>query len=270
MEIVDRRRTDINFELTKPRKKLEQQTVVFTDTEGGPPSKDGFLYAKWSLKGAPLKIVESWEDLAKNLQEFASINLLVLYFHGARGALTIGSKYVDLDDAAKRFFKDKDKLPKINQLDFQACNVAEGIAKTVPFAKMFKASQVTAWNYYHVMMPVSVPPIPKGVDPKEVDVKLAAFKDWLLENTPPASVLVKEGGEHILGAEWFRVDDDPGNLPQARLGEPDGRPKIFKRRRDKREVVLKTNEEVNSLPKKYADRVSRPFDHVTIDLTGLK
>lgn len=210
----------------------------------------------------------SWEELAKLLQEYKSIKRLVIYLHGIPGALLLGGVGEDLDKVGEKYFKDK-KMPKVGQLDLEACSVAESPEKTVPFAKLFQAEKVTAWNYFHVGEKITIN-VPVGVDKAKLEGILKANKGYLLENTPSASEMAAKPGKYEIGAEWFRDDYNDDPLPPPSGGGLDPREKTFKMRSKKAEVTLKSLDEVKAYVDKYKDDPVRPLEHVTIDLSGMK
>ena len=226
------------------------------------------LYAKYPLKGAKIRTVGSWEELASLLEEYKSIDRLVFYFHGIPGALLVGGVGEDLNKVGEKYFKGK-KVPKVGRLDLEACSVAETPEKVVPFGKLFNAGSVTAWNYFHVGMKVNVD-VPSGVDVTKLEKVLTPFKGYLLENTPSAAEMAKKPGKYEIGVEWFRDDLDDDPLPAPSGGGMDPREKTFKPRTKKDEVTLKTMDEVKAYVEKYTDSPVRPLDHVTIDLSNMK
>ncbi len=226
------------------------------------------LYAKYPLKGAKIRKVGSWAELAKLLSEYKNVDRLIIYLHGTPGALLLGGVHEELDGVGEKYFKGK-KMPKVKQLDLEACSVAESPEKTVPFAKLFAADRVSAWNYFHVGMKITVK-VPAGVDKAKLDEMLKPYKGYLLENTPSTSEMAGNPGTYEIGAEWFRDDlnDDP--LPALSGGGLDSRAKTFKPRSSKAEVTLKSMKEVQAYVDKYKNDPVRPLEHVTIDLSSMK
>jgi len=91
--------------------------------------------------------VSSWDEFVELLKKYESIEKLVLLFHGSPGAVEIGSQNKDLSQGLT-LFKDDDNIPKISEIFFEACVVAQGLDKLVPFAGFFHASKLSAWSWF--------------------------------------------------------------------------------------------------------------------------
>lgn len=250
------------IQLIKAVPKLKAvRSLLITSLED---KKKASIYNKQVLKAGEVQTVNSWQEMAILLREYQSIDQLVLWFHGSPGALEIGSENKNLNQVSSLFTGQK---PKVKEINFEACSVAEAPENLVPFARLFKASKVTAWNYFCISLLVELQ-IPKGVDVDFVENQLAPYKGYLLSGTPAYSELSKKPGKHFFLVEWFRKEDDNTPLPPPpKLGEIDNRNMTFKPRSaaKKRRII---SDKVMKLREEYAKPGVLEFEHVIIEISG--
>jgi hypothetical protein len=146
-----------NIQTTTSPKKTAETLLIYDENEWWDMTAP--LFAEQVLKCNPKKCtlkVKSWEKLVSQLQQYETIDHLVLYFHGAKGALFIGGVNKQLSEAVRLF---KRNGPRINkQIDFEACRVAQDPKELITFARFFKAPKITAYNYFYVdtILPINV------------------------------------------------------------------------------------------------------------------
>jgi hypothetical protein len=250
----------------KAEPKLTATKLLITDPSDANWQQYTDAYAKYVLKGAEKRNVNSWEELSVELHKYQSIEQVVLYFHGTPGSLIIGGDPRDLDKVSNLFLAPN---PKIKQIDLDACSVGEAPDKLVPFARIFGASTITAWTYFHVGKPEKFD-VPRGdVDLSVLRTKYADHKDYFLPGTPTFDEMARNPSTYNLGVEWFRIDlrDDP--LPPAPgPGGLDQRGKTFKRRSDAKPRRINSDKakELRELYKSKGPDV--PFEQVIITITG--
>jgi hypothetical protein len=251
----------------KDQPKLKTATKLFITQAGDPENlKFANAYANQVLKGAEIRSANSWDELSAVLREYQSIEQVVLMFHGSPGSLTIGGVNKSLDKVGNLFPAPN---PKIKQIDFEACSVGEGADELVPFARIFGASTVRAWSYFHYFITTKVS-IPEKMDSQGLNSlrdQLAKYSGYFLPGTPSVDALAKKPGTYDLVAEWFRIDLNTDPLPPAPgPGDQDQRGKTFKRRSDAKPRRT-SSDKVKELRKLY-ESPTRPFEQVIIEISG--
>ena len=249
----------------KPQQALKKVRVLLVTYPADKFLAPVFARQVLKLKGREIaenvRQVNSWQELAKLLQEYESIERLVLLFHGTPGSLLIGEELKDLDKVGDIF---RGHRPKVNRIDFEACNVGRGADKLVPFAKLFTASKVTGWNHSWITKPVEIK-IYKNTEVQALERILGRYKGYLLKGSPTASELMRKPGKHTLIAEWFRLElsDEELPLPPAR-GELDTRI-LFKRRGVARTRNVRSDQ-VHKLREEYSKQPVRQLERVIISI----
>ena len=243
----------------KAKTLMISEPVAFDSDTGKAENEDMAIYARHALGGAEHRTADSWEKLLKVLLEYESVERLVLYFHGTPGAMIIGGDDRDLDAVATSLFAGQ-KLPKVTgELVFEGCSIAENAGKIVPFAKLFSAPKVTAWNHFHVNAVLEVR-VKRGNTAKDVEKALADYADYLIPNSPNAAELARTSGTKKLVIEWFRIDYSEDPLPPPDL--LDSRSKTFKRRSTATDVKV-TEAEAKGL--KVAP--ARSLERITVEIS---
>gem|GEM_PF-2647582 len=188
---------------------LKGEIVIITTQEFVVEMK---IRKRQTYKGAKLIIVNSWGELAEELQKYKTIQRLILCFHGGPGALKIGRQYEDLNEVKKYFDK---KIPFVKQINFESCNVGRDPVLIIPFANLFKASKITAWNHFTVSIIQKVK-VNKDINKTrtELELTMKRFKGYFAPGTPTIDELIKRpAGEYLLLVEWFRDDFNNTVLP---------------------------------------------------------
>jgi hypothetical protein len=226
--------------------KLKKTRVLLVAEAADKTTRDmATVYARQVLKlkeneiSTDVKFVNSWQELARLLQEYESIDQLVLDFHGVPGGITIGTETKSLDKVDEIF---RGQKPKIRQIDFEGCSTGERASELVHFGRLFSTSRVTAWNFFRVTQPIEVE-VPSDVDVKKLDSMLAPYRGYFLKGTPSSDELAKKKGKHTLVVEWFRTELDFSPLPPPPPpGGLDERPVTFKPRDAATSRLIKSSE----------------------------
>jgi len=125
--------------------------------------------------------VGSWDDLARVIKRHASIDHLVLSFHGYEGGLIVGnnSRYVDEASVIKLFqSKSGAGVPTINNISFVGCNVGGRPAKMATFAKLFSAKTVSGYTWYMVRQEITVE-LPPGNTVSDINKFLSPYVNFV-------------------------------------------------------------------------------------------
>jgi hypothetical protein len=207
-------------------------TLLITNAADAKLRQVASQYAKYVLKlSAPalkhaLVTVTSPQGLASEVSRYSRIEHLILMFHGAPGAIEVGT-WMSLNDVAKLF---STNIPTIHEITFEGCNIARGPDTMVPFGLLFNASRVNAWNHFWVTCVTEVI-IGRDTDVAALNSQLAKFRGYFLPNTPTLEDLAKNPGSYVVVAEWFREDLSDEPIPEAPPpGELDSRKRTFKPR----------------------------------------
>jgi hypothetical protein len=252
---------------------------VKREPDGTLKNDDMPIFARDALGGADHRTASTWRELVTVLAEYTTIERLVLYFHGIPGSMVVGVDDEDLNKAI-RLFKPGDAPTVTDVLEFENCNIAgtpiadpvkedrkqlllESMSKVITFAKLFRAPQFRAWNYFHLSEVITVR-VPKGSSATQIEGLLAKYKDYLIPNSPTAASLAElakrtDIAEKLM-LEWFRPDYDKTSLPPPGGAVP--REMKFKPRSKAQEH---TYTEFN-LDKLDAD-VGAVLEHVTVTLS---
>jgi hypothetical protein len=259
--------------------------LFFYDPEGDMARWD-VLYAKRVLKikdETKMKTAKSWEDLARKIKRYRKIDRLVLSFHGAPGALIVGSHYKELDSTfVKDLFTKPERakkvprgagnpsklvpfrLTKIDRIDIESCNVAKRPDMMVAFAKLFHAKRISGWTYFRVLTFVTLD-LSQGVTEAQVRelITRRKYKEYLLPDNPtPAQIAEKAKKERYkvrLLAMWFRdsYDDSPlPDNPNERTYRPPGDYGV--------EREIRGEADAKTAVSDYSDELLLPFHHVTV------
>lgn len=206
--------------------------------------------------------VDTWQALAAVLKGYGSIDHLVLMFHGTPGSLLVGAHHKSLAEVAPIF---SGRLPRIEVIDLEGCSIGEGAAKLIPFARLFGASRITAFNYFWVTQRISVEV--RSSDVKALENELARFKGYFLPGTPMLTELVTKRAKYTLWAEWFRDEFDETALPSVQPGEIDPRRKEFKPRSASIQRYVDAAGAAK-LEEEYGSSPLRRFERVIVQLMG--
>ena len=239
--------------------------LIVTDATDTRLKKVAPIYARQVLrvKKTEVKKVNSWQELSKLLQEYKSIEQLVLMFHGTPGSLIISDEHKSLSEVNDIF---AGQNPNIKQIDFEGCSVGEGADELVPFARLFNSSKVTAWNHFWINQIFEVD-IPKDVDVEVLEGQIAQYKGYFLSGTPTLDELAKKPGKHTLVVEWFRNDFNEDPLPPPPTpGDLDTRSKSFKPRSAATSRRIKSDE-AKKLAEEYGKKPVLPLEHVIIEIS---
>lgn len=217
------------------------------------------MYARQVLHTDQVKLIGEWKEFVAVLEEYSSVDQLVLAFHGSEGAMAIAEHGKSLRDVAQMFKHDR---PKVTQrIDLIGCDIGKEPDQMVALGKAFHAPQVTGWTYSYV---IQIARVPKNVLRTDLDTFLKQYKGYLTPRTPNAEELVK--GNQVLLAEWFRADESEEPLPPAPPpSEPDLRDHVFKRRNEAVETRIKSEQAA-----KQGDAYEGPFvpfEHVIVDIS---
>ena len=192
--------------------KIRATTLIISD--GSEPRFKNLvpLWARYTHQVAPrnVQFVNSWNELANLLKKYDRIERLVLFFHGDNGAIMIGGQGYDLD-SQKALNHFKGDMPKIRNLDFEGCNIGKAPEMIIPFAKLFEAETIYAWNHFHVLASAWF----KGKMPKEqIELNERKYKDYIIGNSQELAKFLTGSGDRQIAITWFMEEyPDPPSLP---------------------------------------------------------
>ena len=228
------------------------------------------------------RAITTLKDMAKEINKVGSMEELVIFLHGAPGALILDDENDDVrtydlnEDAIKRAFAST--KTQIKHIRFEGCSVGEDPKAMADFGRQFKAIDVSGFTWYHANANVVVN-IPQGItadDFKKYLEKMGLAR-WLPPSAPStaelASMARQQQVSKKLWLEWFQPFMEPtppyadrdGALAAAshkqanfeRLGSHD-----FKARG---EAPKRT---VSAKDAKKSEEPRPPFEYVTVNLSG--
>ncbi len=169
-------------------------------------------------------IKNTWADIAAFLKLYDSIDKLVMFYHGVPGQIEVNHTFSSLSDRTvlSNFTA---PLPKIGEINFEACNVGNNIASMVPFGKALGVGKMTAFTFFWVTSNKLVNVT--GFTGAQIGAAFADDTDYVLPYD--WNDVVKTPGDHKIWEEWFRKSFDATNLPPK--GGPGLNPRFeFKKR----------------------------------------
>lgn len=260
MNIGDQVRPRINFLilLASPNDQVADK-IMIADVEFKEKTLDAsgpVIFAKHALKFTEKEIeerliwVNSWNEAKLALRKFKSVERLYFYVHGESGQLRFGQTEHSIDELVKS----DDKLPKINTVFLEACNVATDANRVFKFAQQLNVKEVYAWNQYRVPTEFS---IPAGSDEESIRQMLQDYGGYLIEGTPSPDKLAKHKKPQYIGVEWFRTTPTKEALPKP----GDLRRKYFRRRMSARTRIISSEvDAMNYEPEQHGNPISTDKD----------
>lgn len=244
-------------------------TLLFTDRENRGYALD---YANFTLgmteRGArsAVHLAGDWKTLVAMLQQYRRIETLVFHYHGIPGNLIIGGEVRSLRKLAQDL---KGDAPRVsNRVEFEACNVAEGVEELVPLAKLLQAPQVYAWNHYATSAPVDFE-IGKNTTAAmiERELKEAGVFDYLLPGTPsPQDLADLRADTYPIPLQLrivFYTEFPDATLPPPQPGRLAPRKRTYKPR-SSADVRRVTHAAAAGLTKYYEDKPVLPLERVML------
>jgi hypothetical protein len=153
--------------------------------------------------------------MARELDKLGAMEDLVIYLHGAPGSLILEDENGDVrtysldEEAIKQAFAST--KAKIKRIFFEGCSVGEDPKAMADFGRLFKASEVSGFTWFHWTNDVVVT-IPKGIaadDFKKYLEKMGLAR-WLPPSAPSMAELASMARAHEwpkkLWLEWFQPD----------------------------------------------------------------
>ena len=169
-------------------------------------------------------IKNTWADIAAFLKLYDSIDKLVMFYHGTPGQIEVNHNFTSLSSSTV-LSNFTPPLPKIGEINFEACNVGNKLADMVPFGKALSVSKMTAFTFFWVTSNKSVDVT--GFTGAQIGAAFADDAGYVLPYD--WNDVVRTPGDHKIWEEWFRKGFDNSNLPPK--GGPGLNPRFeFKQR----------------------------------------
>jgi hypothetical protein len=199
------------------------------------------LYAAFHLRGAASSSFRGLDDLVAQLKEYATIERLVIFTHGADGMLGIADDeanlikmmfedpggvmvdqntepptvYLTLENIASLF---SGVAPRVTgSLEIDGCNVANWPSQMEVFRALFQAPAILGWNFYHLVNPK--PLELTGNETADSIATMVKFSDvYLASGAPDPTSFAGQAGQFSTLYEWFRdsLDSTPPGLTADR------------------------------------------------------
>ena len=226
------------------------------------------LYRDLLFPGATVVSFHGFAGLVSLLQEYATIDELMLHIHGSPGQFEVqdpdGVKRVEYMSAIAGMFNGV--APKVTtQVILESCVVAHNPHEMATLKGLFKAPMISGWTYFHVVQPL-VMTVGGGDTVDTIGGRLTDFPDmYRVAGSPTAAEMVGKPGQYDLLYEWFRESYNatrPGPNPDSN--------RVFLARGSQREVKLTVaqTEKMTQLKDPAdpynPDGVVWEFSHVTI------
>ena len=228
------------------------------------------LFAKYAYGVRSVEFISSWEQLSALLGTYASIERLILSFHSSKGSIIIGGvlRALNIKEVISLFSGHK---PKIREIDFESCNVGSAPHIIIPFAKLFNAEVVKAWNYYGIRQIVTVPS--KMLSDQNIELLNRKYKNYFLKGQLSLNELAKKPGKHNVVLEWFRDEYDESPIPdpptdeERKKGNYDTRDKEFVPRKNAKEVFLRSENNAKEYYREYGKSPVKSLHHIIIEIS---
>ena len=160
----------------------------------------------WTIDTKEQKPIRDLKGLAHEIGQHATLDELVLFFHGFPGGIKLGNKGFGLSDADLR--KAFSKKTKINVIRFEGCWVGERPDEMAKFGTIFDASRVSGFTWEGVKANATVPVL-KGEKADAIGLRLKPFERWIADKMPSASDLASLAQNspisRVLLLEWWQM-----------------------------------------------------------------
>lgn len=193
-------------------RKRTASTVALSDDDHREFATD---YARFKLqmsaadRATHFAIKNTWPDIAAFIKLYDSIDKLVMFYHGVPGQIEVNKTFTKLSDNSV-LSNFTGTLPKIGEINFEACNVGNRVADLVPFGKALSVSKITAFTFFWVTSNKIVT-VERGNTGTQIgalftdDAGYVLPYDW--------NVIAATTGDRTIHEEWFRKNFDATPLP---------------------------------------------------------
>jgi hypothetical protein len=243
---------------------------------------EGLVGPNFNIPSQNQRSITSLKDMRKEIDKLGSIDELVIFLHGAPGALILEDDNGDVrqyslnEDAISQAFAST--KAQIKRIFFEGCSVGEDPKAMADFGRLFKATEVSGFTWFHGNANIAVT-IPKGIGADDFRKYLdkVGLARWLPPSAPSTAALASMAREHQWSAklwlEWFQVVMEP-TAPYAdrdgALAAESHKQSNFDRlgRHDfaaRGEAVKRT---VAAKDAKKSDAPRPSFEYVTVSLSG--
>jgi hypothetical protein len=232
---------------------------------------------------AALRQVDSWQEIAKAIGEYKSIDKLVFLVHSNPGTFLFGpdaagrtfSSGKALADAAKELTSLSVK-PEIRSVDVAGCNVGLDADSVVQFGLALGAAEIVATNHFHEFALVTLESRPG--QSATIERNLRSLRGYVA--TRGTDALVEQArtskvSQTIL-LEWYVAfaDEHEQTLPVGPNVNSDARAKVFKRPSDAFTVGVAGQADLDAVKQDFAQfggqEPIRRLIRVNIKLDGFR